>query len=78
MTYEEIWQKIKRMGSVKEIGAQASQFFYSYLLSASCTILSICGISGICVEMENSAGMYFHADLADFLFRCYFVVHECT
>jgi hypothetical protein len=42
--------------------------------------LEICGICGISVEKKSSAGIYFHADLADFtdiLFRCYYVVHEC-
>ena len=30
------------------------------------------------MEIESSAGIYSHADLADFLFRYYYVVHECT
>ena len=35
----------------------------------------------ICVGKKGSAGIYSHADLADladFLFRYYYVVHECT
>ena len=40
--------------------------------------LQICGISVISMEIESSAGIYSHADLADFLFRYYYVVHECT
>ena len=43
--------------------------------------LEICGICAISVEMKNSADIYSHTDftdLTDFLFRCYYVVHECT
>ena len=42
-------------------------------------VLEICGICLICEK--KSAWIYSHADLADladFLFRCYYVVHECT
>ena len=43
--------------------------------------LQICGICGICVRKKSSAEIYSHADLADladFLFRYYYAVHECT
>ena len=42
--------------------------------------LQICGICGISVGKNIQRG-YSHADfadLADFLFRYYYVVHECT
>lgn len=37
---------------MKEIGAQASQIFHSYLLSASCTILSVGSVKSV-VSVRN-------------------------